>query len=220
MTIVIVVTFLICWSPYFVMVSLHFADLDFATGQRSGTVNLHPAAEKFLYIFAIFNSCINPYLYGYYSFKLKPELEALFNCVCYYCCCWYFWCPHRKMRMQEGRGRYMRTLSTTQRASTIRGANRTSRGLSLDMGAGGAELTVVDDNGVSIPSTTPMIVATTMESSPQQSSRDILKGKIEKANQHIRGRQRERPPRLLINSKEIDTDGRRRDSGSDSNTSE
>uniref|UniRef100_A0A915HGK9 G-protein coupled receptors family 1 profile domain-containing protein n=1 Tax=Romanomermis culicivorax TaxID=13658 RepID=A0A915HGK9_ROMCU len=73
MTVVVVLTFLVCWTPYFIMVALHFLQND---EQRSrGAV---PAIlERFLYIFAIFNSCINPYIYGYYSFKLKRELTDL-----------------------------------------------------------------------------------------------------------------------------------------------
>lgn len=208
------------------MVSLHFADLNLATGQRYNNISLHPAAEKFLYIFAIFNSCINPYLYGYYSFKLKPELEALFDCVCYYCCCWYFWCPHRKLRMQEKRGRYMRTLGTPQRTtSTIRNKCRTSRGLSLDMGTGGAaELTVVDDNGLAVTSAVSSTAATNMAISPQDSPREIPKREKKpekKVSQQKRGRQqRHQPPRLLVNSKEVDSAGRRcNDSGLDSSSS-
>ncbi|KFD57867.1 hypothetical protein M514_01100 [Trichuris suis] len=77
MTLLVVITFLICWTPYFIMVTLHFVDLDFSTGQRLGHIVLDPMVEKFLYIFAIFNSCINPYLYGFCSFNLRKELREI-----------------------------------------------------------------------------------------------------------------------------------------------
>uniref|UniRef100_A0A5S6QFM3 G_PROTEIN_RECEP_F1_2 domain-containing protein n=1 Tax=Trichuris muris TaxID=70415 RepID=A0A5S6QFM3_TRIMR len=77
MTLLVVITFLICWTPYFIMVTLHFVDLDFSTGHRLGHIVLDPMVEKFLYIFAIFNSCVNPYLYGFCSFDLRKELREI-----------------------------------------------------------------------------------------------------------------------------------------------
>lgn len=82
MTVVIVATFLICWTPYFIMVVLHFVDLDFRIGARRNFIVLPPLLERFFYVFAIFNSCINPYLYGYYSFKLRLELKELGKKCC------------------------------------------------------------------------------------------------------------------------------------------
>lgn len=36
--------------------------------------------RKFIYAFAVFNSAISPYLYGYFSFDVKKELKLLFTC--------------------------------------------------------------------------------------------------------------------------------------------
>lgn len=36
--------------------------------------------RKLLYTFAVFNSAISPYLYGYFSFDLKRELLLLAEC--------------------------------------------------------------------------------------------------------------------------------------------
>ncbi|KRX24289.1 Gonadotropin-releasing hormone II receptor [Trichinella nelsoni] len=82
MTFLVVITFLICWTPYFIMVTLHFVDLDFSTGGRLGQIELNPMVENFLYIFAIFNSCVNPYLYGFCSFDLRKELRELCSRHC------------------------------------------------------------------------------------------------------------------------------------------
>uniref|UniRef100_A0A1I7XCD0 G_PROTEIN_RECEP_F1_2 domain-containing protein n=1 Tax=Heterorhabditis bacteriophora TaxID=37862 RepID=A0A1I7XCD0_HETBA len=36
--------------------------------------------RKFIYAFAVFNSAISPYLYGYFSFDVKKEIALLLTC--------------------------------------------------------------------------------------------------------------------------------------------
>lgn len=81
MTAAIVAVFLICWTPYFIATALHFLDSNLHTGEKVNRIQYPVLLEKFLYIFAVFNSCINPYLYGYFSFKLQAELRDLFSTV-------------------------------------------------------------------------------------------------------------------------------------------
>ncbi|CAJ0584181.1 unnamed protein product, partial [Mesorhabditis spiculigera] len=71
MTFVVVSAFLFCWTPYAVIMFLHF------------TTNKHwipKEVRKFIYAFAVFNSALSPYLYGYFSFDLKKEIKLLLNC--------------------------------------------------------------------------------------------------------------------------------------------
>uniref|UniRef100_A0A915DRD5 Uncharacterized protein n=1 Tax=Ditylenchus dipsaci TaxID=166011 RepID=A0A915DRD5_9BILA len=39
-----------------------------------------PLLSKFLYAFAVFNSALSPYLYGYFSFNIREELKLLLYC--------------------------------------------------------------------------------------------------------------------------------------------
>ncbi|VDO29746.1 unnamed protein product [Brugia timori] len=71
MTFVVVFAFLLCWTPYAVASLVHF------------TIKPSPIPaiiRKLLYTFAVFNSAISPYLYGYFSFDLKRELLLLVKC--------------------------------------------------------------------------------------------------------------------------------------------
>ncbi|KAH7723670.1 GNRR-1 protein [Aphelenchoides avenae] len=71
MTIVVVLAFLLCWTPYTIAMFIHFL--------RSSATSrpISPLLSKFLYAFAVFNSAISPYLYGYFSFNIRDELRSL-----------------------------------------------------------------------------------------------------------------------------------------------
>nr|CAR63580.1 putative GnHR receptor homolog [Angiostrongylus cantonensis] len=71
MTFVIVLAFICCWTPYAIMMFLHFL---------TETDWIPKDVRKFIYAFAVFNSAISPYLYGYFSFDVKKELKLLFTC--------------------------------------------------------------------------------------------------------------------------------------------
>ncbi|KAK6730206.1 hypothetical protein RB195_006957 [Necator americanus] len=71
MTFVIVVAFICCWTPYAIMMFLHFL---------TKTDWIPKDVRKFIYAFAVFNSAISPYLYGYFSFDVKKELKLLLTC--------------------------------------------------------------------------------------------------------------------------------------------
>eukprot|EP00080_Pristionchus_pacificus_P008871 PDM68891.1 gnrr-1 [Pristionchus pacificus] len=71
MTFVIVLAFLLCWSPYAIVMFLHFS---------TGAKWIPKDVRKLIYAFAVFNSAITPYLYGYFSFDVKKELKLLAKC--------------------------------------------------------------------------------------------------------------------------------------------
>lgn len=79
MSIVVVLAFLFCWTPYTIATFIHF--LKSTPGNKSKP----DLISKLLYAFAVFNSAISPFLYGYFSFNIQHELEQLFCCIlpCY-----------------------------------------------------------------------------------------------------------------------------------------
>ena len=71
MTLVLVLAFLLCWTPYTVAMFIHFLRA------QSQARPISPLLSKFLYAFAVFNSAISPYLYGYFSFNIRDECRQL-----------------------------------------------------------------------------------------------------------------------------------------------
>ncbi|KHJ90607.1 hypothetical protein OESDEN_09547, partial [Oesophagostomum dentatum] len=47
---------------------------------RSRTLRIPKDVRNFIYAFAVFNSAISPYLYGYFSFDVKREIKLLLTC--------------------------------------------------------------------------------------------------------------------------------------------
>uniref|UniRef100_A0A8R1TVC3 G_PROTEIN_RECEP_F1_2 domain-containing protein n=1 Tax=Onchocerca volvulus TaxID=6282 RepID=A0A8R1TVC3_ONCVO len=75
MTLVVVSAFLLCWTPYAVASLVHFT-----IKPRNHFSPIPAIIRKLLYTFAVFNSAMSPYLYGYFSFDLKRELLLLAEC--------------------------------------------------------------------------------------------------------------------------------------------
>lgn len=46
-----VIVFLICWTPYFIAASLHFADTDLSTGRKMGNIYIPPIISTFLHVY-------------------------------------------------------------------------------------------------------------------------------------------------------------------------
>uniref|UniRef100_A0A0N4ZEW2 G_PROTEIN_RECEP_F1_2 domain-containing protein n=1 Tax=Parastrongyloides trichosuri TaxID=131310 RepID=A0A0N4ZEW2_PARTI len=76
MTLIIVIAFLACWTPYSIMTLQHFLSLPGPVFTQKW-----PLFKPLIYAFAVFNSAISPYLYGYFSFNLKEELKFLIRCA-------------------------------------------------------------------------------------------------------------------------------------------
>uniref|UniRef100_A0A9J2PTU3 G-protein coupled receptors family 1 profile domain-containing protein n=1 Tax=Ascaris lumbricoides TaxID=6252 RepID=A0A9J2PTU3_ASCLU len=77
MTMSIVLFFLACWTPYYAATTLHFIDIDYATGRSRKRIVIPVTLHKLLYMFATMNSSFNAYVYGYFSFDLRKELRRL-----------------------------------------------------------------------------------------------------------------------------------------------
>jgi len=62
MTIVIVATFFLCWTPYNVMSLWYWFD-------KESAILVDQRVQKVLFLFACTNSCVNPLIYGYFHFR-------------------------------------------------------------------------------------------------------------------------------------------------------
>ncbi|KAF5270241.1 hypothetical protein FQA39_LY08455 [Lamprigera yunnana] len=70
MTIIIVVVFFICWTPYYVMSIWYWCDRETAS-------EVDPRIQKGLFLFACTNSCMNPIVYGMFNIRPHRDREQL-----------------------------------------------------------------------------------------------------------------------------------------------
>jgi hypothetical protein len=61
-TLIIIIAFLICWTPYVFIALWYQIDIDSASKLPSGLID-------FLYMFAVTNSVVNPFIYGKFLFR-------------------------------------------------------------------------------------------------------------------------------------------------------
>ncbi|GAB0095030.1 gonadotropin-releasing hormone receptor [Sergentomyia squamirostris] len=66
MTITIVIVFVVCWTPYHIMCFWYFMD-------RDNAQKVDQRLQKFFYLFACTNSCMNPIVYGIYNIRRKRD---------------------------------------------------------------------------------------------------------------------------------------------------
>lgn len=74
LTIVIVLAFFFCWTPYVVMVLWYQFDPE-------GAEHVNAYLQSSLFMFAVSNSCVNPLVYGSYTTGFKKSCYAK-------SCCW------------------------------------------------------------------------------------------------------------------------------------
>lgn len=66
MTITIVIVFIVCWTPYYVMSVWYWLDRDTA-------LQVDQKVQKGLFLFACTNSCMNPVVYGLFNLPRRPD---------------------------------------------------------------------------------------------------------------------------------------------------
>ncbi|XP_044735225.1 gonadotropin-releasing hormone receptor isoform X2 [Chrysoperla carnea] len=64
MTIIIVLVFFICWTPYYVMALWYWLD-------RESALKVDQRVQKCLFLFACTNSCMNPIVYGAFNIRAR-----------------------------------------------------------------------------------------------------------------------------------------------------
>ncbi|XP_024936124.1 gonadotropin-releasing hormone II receptor isoform X2 [Cephus cinctus] len=66
MTIIIVVVFFVCWTPYHIMSLWYWID-------RPSAIEVDQRIQKGLFLFACTNSCMNPIVYGAFNIRSKKK---------------------------------------------------------------------------------------------------------------------------------------------------
>ncbi|XP_059486559.1 adipokinetic hormone/corazonin-related peptide receptor variant I-like isoform X2 [Neocloeon triangulifer] len=69
MTIIIVVVFFVCWTPYYVMCLWYWYD-------RNSAAELDQRIQKGLFLFAVTNSCMNPIVYGAFNIRVRRAAQV------------------------------------------------------------------------------------------------------------------------------------------------
>lgn len=72
MTLIIVLAFIWCWTPYVFIVLLYQIDHEFAH-------TLDRRLQDTLFMFAVSNSCVNPLVYGSYTMNFRNFLRRFFR---------------------------------------------------------------------------------------------------------------------------------------------
>ncbi|CAD5114962.1 DgyrCDS3994 [Dimorphilus gyrociliatus] len=72
MTVMIVLAFILCWTPYYTMSTWYWIDPDSAK-------TVDKKLERILFIFAVSNSCVDPIVYGLFTLDFRKEVTK--------CCC-------------------------------------------------------------------------------------------------------------------------------------
>ncbi|XP_069993354.1 adipokinetic hormone/corazonin-related peptide receptor variant I [Penaeus vannamei] len=72
MTLIIVLAFVWCWTPYVVIVMWYMFD-------RQSAMQVDKRLQDALFIMAVSNSCVNPLVYGTYTINFRNELSRCFG---------------------------------------------------------------------------------------------------------------------------------------------
>ncbi|XP_065335473.1 adipokinetic hormone/corazonin-related peptide receptor variant I-like isoform X3 [Cloeon dipterum] len=75
MTLIIVLVFIWCWTPYVVMTLWYMFDRESAT-------HVEGWIQDSLFMMAVSNSCMNPFVYGAYAMNFQQEFWRCVSCVC------------------------------------------------------------------------------------------------------------------------------------------
>ncbi len=102
LTAAMVVLFLVCWTPYFIVTIVHFADTDLYTGRRRNLMRIPAMLKTVLLIFTTLNSCANPYLCAYFSNRLRKQVNKLWRSIAL----------SASMHEQDRQGRFERGRNT------------------------------------------------------------------------------------------------------------
>ena len=74
MTITIVIVFVVCWTPYYVMSVWYWLDKETA-------LKVDKCVQKGLFLFACANSCMNPIVYGLFNIPRLTDKNNLVSWV-------------------------------------------------------------------------------------------------------------------------------------------
>ncbi|XP_014681440.1 PREDICTED: gonadotropin-releasing hormone II receptor-like [Priapulus caudatus] len=73
MTLIIVIVFIMCWTPYYIMCLWFWLDEESAK-------QVDPRIQRGLFLFAVSNSCMDPIVYGLFTINVKRDLQRCCPC--------------------------------------------------------------------------------------------------------------------------------------------
>ncbi|XP_073493712.1 gonadotropin-releasing hormone II receptor-like [Phyllobates terribilis] len=75
MSLVIVLTFIICWTPYYLLGIWYWFSPDMLTRRK-----VPPSLSHILFLFGLFNACLDPIIYGLFTIHFRREISRVCRC--------------------------------------------------------------------------------------------------------------------------------------------
>uniref|UniRef100_A0A8D0G200 Gonadotropin-releasing hormone receptor n=1 Tax=Sphenodon punctatus TaxID=8508 RepID=A0A8D0G200_SPHPU len=75
MSVVIVLTFIICWTPYYLLGIWYWFSPEMLTKEK-----VPPSLSHILFLFGLFNACLDPLIYGIFTMHFRREIRR--GCRC------------------------------------------------------------------------------------------------------------------------------------------
>uniref|UniRef100_A0A452IZ58 Gonadotropin-releasing hormone receptor n=1 Tax=Gopherus agassizii TaxID=38772 RepID=A0A452IZ58_9SAUR len=97
MSIVIVLTFILCWTPYYLLGLWYWFSPEMLSRKK-----VPPSLSHILFLFGLFNACLDPLIYGLFTMHFRREIR----CVC---CCTH----HRKEQASTLIGSFRASTTAT-----------------------------------------------------------------------------------------------------------
>ncbi|XP_040268360.1 gonadotropin-releasing hormone II receptor-like [Bufo bufo] len=75
MSLVIVLTFIVCWTPYYLLGIWYWFSPEMLTRRR-----VPPSLSHILFLFGLFNACLDPIIYGLFTIHFRQEISRVCRC--------------------------------------------------------------------------------------------------------------------------------------------
>ncbi|XP_067169248.1 gonadotropin-releasing hormone II receptor-like [Apteryx mantelli] len=76
MSIVIVLTFIVCWTPYYLLGLWYWFSPEMLTREK-----VPPSLSHILFLFGLFNTCLDPLVYGLFTVHFRREMWRACRCA-------------------------------------------------------------------------------------------------------------------------------------------
>ncbi|KAM3918779.1 gonadotropin-releasing hormone II receptor-like [Leptodactylus fuscus] len=75
MSLVIVLTFIVCWTPYYLLGIWYWFSPEMLTRRQ-----VPPSLSHILFLFGLFNTCLDPIIYGLFTIHFRREIRRVCRC--------------------------------------------------------------------------------------------------------------------------------------------
>lgn len=76
MSLVIVLTFIVCWTPYYLLGIWYWFSPEMLTRRK-----VPPSLSHILFLFGLFNACLDPIIYGLFTIHFRREIRRVCRCA-------------------------------------------------------------------------------------------------------------------------------------------